>query len=60
MVETYNTKELAELMKVSRETVRRWYRNGDIKGTRIGAKGRLRFEVDEDTKEIRKKAPTRD
>jgi len=53
MVKEYNTKDLANLMNVNQETVRRWHRKGSVYARQIGKKGHLVFLVDEDTKEIK-------
>lgn len=39
------TKQLADLVRVNQETIRRWYRKGKLDGTMNSTKGGIRFEL---------------
>lgn len=45
--ETISVSEAAEILDVNPETVRRWVKNGDIKGYRIGKRGHFRIFLED-------------
>ena len=45
-MQDYTPKEVAELLKVTKETVWRWIRVGKLKATRLGGTGSYRISTE--------------